>query len=109
MQLRFQGVNPSVLLHHEPNSTSTLLVQPCVLVVKRHHILVRWSHWLNVPLLLGLVLSGISIYWASPIYQHSRIRLQEISMWQRILESGFAPMSLVNTIAPVRPTGFTTT
>jgi thiosulfate reductase cytochrome b subunit len=41
-----------------------------VLVVKRHHILVRWSHWLNVPLLLGLVLSGISIYWASPIYQH---------------------------------------
>ena len=28
------------------------------------------SHWLNVPLLLGLILSGISIYWASPIYQH---------------------------------------
>jgi thiosulfate reductase cytochrome b subunit len=41
-----------------------------VLVVKRHNILVRWSHWLNVPLLLGLILSGISIYWASPIYQH---------------------------------------
>jgi len=41
-----------------------------VLVVKRHHFLVRWSHWMNVPLLLGLVLSGISIYWASPIYQH---------------------------------------
>jgi thiosulfate reductase cytochrome b subunit len=63
-------VYPSVLLHHEPNSTSTLLAQPSVLVVKRHHILVRWSHWLNVPLLLGLVVSGISIYWASPIYQH---------------------------------------
>lgn len=60
----------SVLLHHEPNSASTLSVQPRVLVVKRHHVLVRWSHWLNVPLLLGLVLSGISIYWASPIYQH---------------------------------------
>jgi thiosulfate reductase cytochrome b subunit len=41
-----------------------------VLVVKRHHILVRWSHWLNVPLLLGLIVSGISIYWSSPIYQH---------------------------------------
>src|SRR5208337_859793 len=39
-------------------------------VAKRHHLLVRWSHWLNVPLLLGLILSGISIYWASPIYQH---------------------------------------
>ena len=70
MQLRFQGVKPSLLLHREPNSTSTLLVRPGVLVVKRHHILVRWSHWLNVPLLFGLILSGISIYWASPIYQH---------------------------------------
>ena len=69
MQLRFQGVKPSLLLHREPNSTSTLLVRPGVVVVKRHHILVRWSHWLNVPLLLGLILSGIS-YWASPIYQH---------------------------------------
>jgi thiosulfate reductase cytochrome b subunit len=70
MQLRFQGVKPSLLLHREPNSTSTLLVRPGVLVVKRHHILVRWSHWLNAPLLFGLILSGISIYWASPIYQH---------------------------------------
>ncbi|MGA8872211.1 MAG: cytochrome b/b6 domain-containing protein [Candidatus Acidiferrales bacterium] len=32
--------------------------------------LVRWSHWLNVPILLGLILSGMSIYWASPVYQH---------------------------------------
>jgi thiosulfate reductase cytochrome b subunit len=54
----------------KPNSTSTLLHQPHVLVVKRHHLLVRWSHWLNVPILLGLILSGISIYWASPVYQH---------------------------------------
>ncbi len=63
-------MNPSVLLDHEPNSMSALGVQPGVLVVKRHHSLVRWSHWLNVPLLLGLVLSGISINWSSPIYQH---------------------------------------
>jgi thiosulfate reductase cytochrome b subunit len=63
-------VNPSMLLHHESNATSTLLLEPCVLVVKRHHVLVRLSHWLNVPLLLGLVLSGISIYWSSPIFQH---------------------------------------
>jgi thiosulfate reductase cytochrome b subunit len=55
---------------NQPNSTSMLLARPGVLVVKRHHVLVRLSHWLNVPLLLGLVLSGISIYWSSPIYQH---------------------------------------
>ncbi|HTB15726.1 MAG TPA: hypothetical protein VK752_29345 [Bryobacteraceae bacterium] len=30
----------------------------------------RWSHWLNIPILLGLILSGLSIYWSSPIYQH---------------------------------------
>ena len=63
-------MNPLALLHHESNSASTLPVHPGVLVVKRHHLLVRWSHWLNVPLLLALILSGISIYWSSPIYQH---------------------------------------
>jgi hypothetical protein len=59
----------------EAISTSTPSEQPNMLVAavrvpKRHHLLVRWSHWLNVPILLGLILSGISIYWALPIYQH---------------------------------------
>ena len=63
-------MNHSTPLANEPNSTSTLLEEPGVLVVKKHHLLVRCSHWLNVPILLGLILSGISIYWASPIYQH---------------------------------------
>jgi thiosulfate reductase cytochrome b subunit len=51
-------------------STSAVPEQSGVLVARRHHLLVRWSHWLNIPILLGLILSGISIYWASPIYQH---------------------------------------
>jgi thiosulfate reductase cytochrome b subunit len=54
----------------EAISTSTPSKQPGVLVARRHHLLVRLSHWLNLPILLGLILSGISIYWASPIYQH---------------------------------------
>ena len=60
----------STLPDCEPNFASTLPEQPGVLVVRKHHFLVRWSHWMNVPILLGLILSGISIYWASPIYQH---------------------------------------
>ena len=32
--------------------------QAGVRVVRRHHLLVRCSHWLNVPILLGLILSG---------------------------------------------------
>ena len=52
------------------NTTGTRASKPRALVVRRHHLLVRITHWLNIPLLLGLILSGISIYWASPIYQH---------------------------------------
>ena len=44
--------------------------QTGVRVVSRHHLLVRCSHWLNVPILLGLILSGVSIYWASPVSRH---------------------------------------
>jgi thiosulfate reductase cytochrome b subunit len=40
-------------------------------VVRKHHLLVRVTHWLNIPLLLGLGLSGLSIYWASPVYHHT--------------------------------------
>ncbi len=39
-------------------------------VVSKHHALVRLSHWLNVPLLLGLIATGISIYWAAPVFLH---------------------------------------
>ncbi len=41
-----------------------------VRVQRKHHILVRWAHWTTIPLLLGLILSGISIYWSAPIFQH---------------------------------------
>src|ERR1700738_2406869 len=60
----------STLPDCEAKSASTFPDNPGVLVVRKHHFLVRWSHWLNVPILLGLILSGVSIYWASPIYQH---------------------------------------
>jgi hypothetical protein len=36
--------------------------EPGVRVARRHHLLVRVSHWLNVPILLGLIVSGISIH-----------------------------------------------
>jgi hypothetical protein len=58
------------LLDKEPVATSAPERQAGELVVHRHHLLVRCSHWLNVPILLGLILSGVSIYWASPVYQH---------------------------------------
>src|ERR1700722_14850056 len=63
-------MSDSILPASELNPTSTLLEELGVLVAKKHHVLVRWSHWLNLPILLGLIVSGISIYWASPVYQH---------------------------------------
>ena len=60
----------SIQLYKGQVATSTPEPQAGVLVVRRHHLLVRCSHWLNVPILLGLILSGVSIYWASPVYQH---------------------------------------
>ena len=40
------------------------------LVVIKHHWLVRLAHWLTLPLLLGLILSGLSIYWSAPVFKH---------------------------------------
>ena len=40
-------------------------------VVPKHHALVRLTHWANVPLLLGLIASGMSIYWAAPVFLHA--------------------------------------
>ena len=42
-----------------------------VRVVLKHHLLVRLSHWINFPLLVGLIASGLSIYWAAPVFQHT--------------------------------------
>jgi hypothetical protein len=55
----------------ETCADSIASTQPAVRLARKHHLLVRVSHWLNVLLLAGLMVSGISIYWASPIYQHS--------------------------------------
>ena len=37
-----------------------------------HHLLVRLTHWANVPLLAGLILSGLAIYWAAPVFVHAQ-------------------------------------
>jgi thiosulfate reductase cytochrome b subunit len=56
-------------------------------VVPKHHWLVRWTHWANIPLLLGMGLSGLSIYWAAPVYKHladangNEDSLADIGLW----------------------------
>lgn len=39
-------------------------------VVPKHELLVRLSHWIHVPLLVGLIVTGLAIYWAAPVFKH---------------------------------------
>lgn len=41
-------------------------------VVRKHHALVRLSHWAHAALLGGLIVTGIAIYWAAPVFTHPR-------------------------------------
>jgi len=41
-----------------------------VRVARKHEGLVRLAHWAHVPLLLGLIASGLAIYWAAPVFHH---------------------------------------
>jgi hypothetical protein len=65
-------VSHSTQLENERVATSTPESEAGVRVVRRHHLLVRCSHWLHVPILLGLILSGLPICSASPVYQHKQ-------------------------------------
>ena len=39
---------------------------------KKHPLAIRWYHWVNIPLLLLMLWSGLLIYWANDVY---RLRL----------------------------------
>lgn len=54
-----------------PAAAGRTVAPETVRVVRKHHALVRLSHWANVPLLAGLVASGLSIYWAAPVFRHA--------------------------------------
>ncbi|MEO5989003.1 MAG: cytochrome b/b6 domain-containing protein [Candidatus Eisenbacteria bacterium] len=54
-----------------PKVAPVIHAAPPIRIVRRHHALVRISHWLNVPLLLLLIASGLSIHWAAPVFLHA--------------------------------------
>jgi thiosulfate reductase cytochrome b subunit len=40
-------------------------------VADKHDGLVRTAHWAHVPVLFGLILTGLAIYWAAPVFHHA--------------------------------------
>lgn len=48
------------------------------LIVKKHPLFTRWTHWVNFPVLFIMIWSGTMIYWANDVY---RIGLGNITLF----------------------------
>jgi thiosulfate reductase cytochrome b subunit len=64
------SASPTIPASGREPAARPALQSPPVRVVRKHHALVRLTHWAHVPLLLGLAASGLSIYWAAPVFVH---------------------------------------
>lgn len=57
---------------------------------KKHPLAIRWFHWVNFPLLVAMIWSGLLIYWAYPIYRvglgkHTLFKMNlEQPAWQKL-------------------------
>ena len=49
---------------------------------KKHPLAIRWFHWINFPLLLVMVWSGLLIYWANPVY---RVGIGKLTLFKMTL------------------------
>lgn len=38
-------------------------------IVRKHRFITRWTHWVNFPVLLVMIWSGLLIYWANDVYR----------------------------------------
>src|SRR5689334_21721484 len=38
-------------------------------IEKKHPLAIRWFHWINFPVLMVMIWSGLLIYWANDIYK----------------------------------------
>ena len=50
---------------------------------KKHPLAIRWFHWINFPVLLVMVWSGLLIYWANPVYRIGAGKLTLLKMTVR--------------------------
>ncbi len=42
---------------------------PELKIIDKHPLAIRWFHWVNFPLLLVMIWSGLLIYWANGVYR----------------------------------------
>ena len=38
-------------------------------IIKKHPLAIRWFHWINFPIMIVMIWSGLLIYWANDVYR----------------------------------------
>lgn len=73
-------------------------------VEKKHPLALRWNHWINFPVLMIMIWSGLMIYWANPAFGLPASWLAQLGMSGRLAEGmawhfSFAYIFVLNGIA----------
>ena len=60
-------------------------------IKEKHPLFIRWAHWVNFPVLLVMIWSGLLIYWANPEY---KIRIFDQTIFHFFPKSFFAALNI---------------
>ncbi|MES2460078.1 MAG: cytochrome b/b6 domain-containing protein [Armatimonadota bacterium] len=58
-------MNPTVT---QPGELTPPAAPTATRLVKKHPLAIRWQHWINFPVLMVMMWSGLLILWAYPVY-----------------------------------------
>jgi len=65
-------------------------------IVKKHPLAIRWLHWINFPLLMVMIWSGLLIYWANDVYA---VRIAGIELIKFFPQSFYAALNIPSRLA----------
>lgn len=63
---------------------------------RKHPRATRWFHWINVPLLCGMIWSGLLIYWANDVY---RVGFGEVTLFHFFPDGFYRALNLEQRLA----------
>ncbi len=86
--------NPSASSSSKPavNQARDVSTGTAVRIKYKHSLAIRWMHWINFPLLVVMIYSGLLIYWADS--QHEGLNAH------RVYRVGFASQTLLRLFPP---------
>jgi thiosulfate reductase cytochrome b subunit len=63
---------------------------------KKHPLAIRWFHWINFPVLLVMIWSGLLIYWANDVY---RVGLGQVTLFHFFPDSFYRALHIPQRLA----------